>query len=136
MNPTYTAVATSSGRDARAVTADGQLDVQLALPKELGGTGDGLNPEQLLAAGWAACFSTVLDRIGQTQNLDAKDIAVTAEISLVPADQRFALAAVLRIELPDHLQGEPGQKLIEAAHNICPYSRATDGNIPVEIVVE
>ena len=136
MNPTYTAVATSSGRDARAVTADGQLDVQLALPKELGGTGDGLNPEQLLAAGWAACFSTVLDRIGQTQNLDAKDIAVTAEISLVPADQRFALAAVLRIELPDHLQGEPGQKLIEAAHNICPYSRATHGNIPVEIVVE
>jgi osmotically inducible protein OsmC len=136
MNPTYTAVATSSGRDARAVTADGQLDVQLALPKELGGTGDGVNPEQLLAAGWAACFSTVLDRIGQAQNLDAKDIAVTAEISLVPADQRFTLAAVLRIELPDHLQGEPGQKLIEAAHNICPYSRATHGNIPVEIIVE
>lgn len=136
MNPTYTAVATSSGRDARAVTADGQLDVQLALPKELGGTGDGINPEQLLAAGWAACFSTVLDRIGQAQNLDAKDIAVTAEISLVPADQRFTLAAVLRIELPDHLHGEPGQKLIEAAHNICPYSRATHGNIPVEIVVE
>ncbi|TDW86778.1 Ohr family peroxiredoxin [Kribbella sp. VKM Ac-2566] len=136
MNPTYTAVATSSGRDARAVTADGLLDVQLALPKELGGTGDGLNPEQLLAAGWAACFSTVLDRIGQTQNLDAKDVAVTAEISLVPVGQRFTLAAVLRIELPDHLQGEPGRKLIEAAHNICPYSRATDGNIPVEIVVE
>lgn len=136
MNPTYTAVATSSGRDARAVTADGKLDVQLALPKELGGTGDGLNPEQLLAAGWAACFSTVLDRIGQTQNLDAKDIAVTAEISLVPADQRFTLAAVLRIELPDHLQGDPGRKLIEAAHNICPYSRATQGNIAVELVIE
>ncbi|WP_238155032.1 Ohr family peroxiredoxin [Kribbella soli] len=136
MNPTYTAVATSSGRDARAVTADGQLDVQLALPKELGGTGDGLNPEQLLAAGWAACFSTVLDRIGQTQNLDAKDVAVTAEVSLVPTGQRFTLAAVLRIELPDHLHGEPGRQLIEAAHNICPYSRATHGNIPVEIVVE
>ncbi|WP_410792036.1 Ohr family peroxiredoxin [Kribbella sp. C-35] len=136
LNPTYTAAATSSGRDARAVTADGQLDVQLALPKELGGTGDGLNPEQLLAAGWAACFSTVLDRIGQAQNLDAKDVAVTAEISLVPTGQRFTLAAVLRIELPDHLQGEPGRKLIEAAHNICPYSRATHGNIPVELVVE
>ncbi|TCC26168.1 Ohr family peroxiredoxin [Kribbella sindirgiensis] len=136
MNPTYTAVATSSGRDARAVTADGQLDVQLALPKELGGTGDGLNPEQLLAAGWAACFSTVLDRIGQTQNLDAKDVAVTAEISLVPATGRFTLAAVLRIELPDHLQGEPGRKLIEAAHTVCPYSTATHGNIPVELIVE
>ena len=136
MNPTYTAVATSSGRDARAVTADGQLDVLLALPKELGGTGDGLNPEQLLAAGWAACFSTVLDRIGQTRNLDAKDIAVTAEISLVPTSGMFTLAAVLRIELPDHLQGEPGRQLIEAAHNICPYSHATHGNIPVELVVE
>ncbi|TCC25095.1 Ohr family peroxiredoxin [Kribbella speibonae] len=136
MNPTYTAVATSSGRDARAVTADGQLDVQLALPKELGGTGDGLNPEQLLAAGWAACFSTVLDRIGQAQNLDAKDVAVTAEVSLVPAAGRFTLAAVLRIELPDHLQGEPGRKLIEAAHTICPYSTATHGNIPVELIVE
>ncbi|WP_327634861.1 Ohr family peroxiredoxin [Kribbella sp. NBC_00482] len=136
MNPTYTAVATSSGRDARAVTTDGQLDVQLALPKELGGTGDGLNPEQLLAAGWAACFSTVLDRIGQAQNLDAKDVAVTAEISLVPTTGRFTLAAVLRIELPDHLRGEPGRQLIEAAHNICPYSHATHGNIPVEIVIE
>jgi Ohr subfamily peroxiredoxin len=136
MNPTYTAVATSSGRDARAVTADGQLDVQLALPKELGGTGDGLNPEQFLAAGWAACFSTVMDLLAQKQNLDAKDVAVTAEVSLVPADDGFNLAAVLRVELPDHLRGEAGEKLLEATHATCPYSRATRGNISVEIVTE
>ena len=136
LNPTYTAVATSSGRDARAVTADGQLDVQLALPKELGGTGDGLNPEQFLAAGWAACFSTVLDRIAQLQNLDAKDVAVTAEVSLVPAGGKFDLAAVLRVELPDHLRGDTGKKLLEATHATCPYSRATRGNISVEIVAE
>lgn len=136
MNPTYTAVATSSGREARAVTADGQLDIKLAFPKEMGGTGDGLNPEQLLAAGWAACFSTTLDRLAQLRNLDAKDVAVTAEVSLVPADGRFSLAAVLRVELPDHLRGEPGDKLLEAAHATCPYSRATQGNIPIEIVVE
>ncbi|WP_328999776.1 Ohr family peroxiredoxin [Kribbella sp. NBC_00709] len=136
MEPTYTAVATSSGREARAVTADGQLDVQLAFPKEMGGTGDGLNPEQLFAAGWAACFSTTLDRIAERRNLDAKDVAVTAEVSLVPADGRFTLAAVLRVELPDHLRGAAGQKLLEAANSICPYSRAVEGNISVEVVAE
>jgi Ohr subfamily peroxiredoxin len=136
MNPTYTAVATSSGRDARAVTADGKLDVQLAMPKELGGTGDGLNPEQFLAAGWAACFSTVLDRIAQSQNLDASDVAVTAEVSLVPAGAKFDLAAVLRVELPDHLRGDTGTKLLEATHATCPYSRATHGNISVEVIAE
>ena len=136
MNPTYTAVATSSGRDSRAVTADGQLDVQLAMPKEMGGTGDGLNPEQLLAAGWAACFSTVLGILAERQNLDAKDVAVTAEVSLVPAGGKFDLAAVLRVELPDHLHGEVGDKLLEATHATCPYSRATHGNISVQVVAE
>ncbi|MEV6271753.1 Ohr family peroxiredoxin [Kribbella sp. NPDC051936] len=136
MNPTYTAVATASGRDSRAVTADGQLDIQLAMPKEMGGTGDGLNPEQLFAAGWAACFSTVLDILAKRQNLDAKDVAVTAEVSLVPAGGRLDLAAVLRVELPDHLRGEVGDKLLEATHATCPYSRATHGNISVDVIAE
>jgi osmotically inducible protein OsmC len=135
MNPTYTAVATSSGRDSRAVTSDGRLDVQLALPKEMGGTGDGTNPEQLFAAGWAACFSTVMGLIAQRRGLDATDVAVTAEVSLVPDGQRFALAATLRVELPDHLRGSAGDKLLEATHRACPYSSATRGNVPVEIVV-
>ncbi|MEV0790019.1 Ohr family peroxiredoxin [Kribbella sp. NPDC050459] len=136
VNPTYTAVATASGRDSRAVTADGQLDIQLAMPKEMGGTGDGLNPEQLFAAGWAACFSTVLGILAKRQNLDAKDVAVTAEVSLVPAGGRLDLAAVLRVELPDHLRGEVGDKLLEATHATCPYSRATHGNISVDVIAE
>ncbi|MER7247269.1 Ohr family peroxiredoxin [Kribbella sp. NPDC000426] len=136
MKPTYTAVATSSGRESRAVTADGQLDIQLAFPKEMGGTGDGINPEQLFAAGWSACFSTVLGLIAKDWDLDAKDVAVTAEVSLVPADGKFDLAAVLRVELPDHLHGETGEKLLEATHATCPYSRAVQGNISVEIVTE
>ncbi|HEY9335384.1 MAG TPA: Ohr family peroxiredoxin [Kribbella sp.] len=136
VNATYTAVATASGRDSRAVTADGQLDIQLAMPKEMGGTGDGLNPEQLFAAGWAACFSTVLDILAKRQNLDAKDVAVTAEVSLVPAGGRLDLAAVLRVELPDHLRGEVGDKLLEATHATCPYSRATHGNISVDVIAE
>jgi lipoyl-dependent peroxiredoxin len=136
MNPTYTAIATSSGRDSRAVTSDGRLDVQLALPKEMGGTGDGTNPEQLFAAGWAACFSTVMGLIAQRRGLDAKDVAVTAEVSLVPDGQGFVLAATLRVELPDHLRGSAGEKLLEATHRACPYSSATRGNVPVEIVVD
>ncbi|HET6737633.1 MAG TPA: Ohr family peroxiredoxin [Kribbella sp.] len=136
MTPIYTAVATSTGRSARAVTADGKLDVQLAMPKELGGTGDGLNPEQLLAAGWAACFSTVLQILAEQQHLEAEDVAVTAEVSLVPAKGRFDLSAVLRVALPEHLRGEAGTKLLEATHNTCPYSRATAGNISVEVVQE
>jgi lipoyl-dependent peroxiredoxin len=136
MNPTYTAIATSSGRDSRAVSSDGRLDVQLALPKEMGGTGDGTNPEQLFAAGWAACFSTVMGLIAQRRGLDAKDVAVTAEVSLVPDGQGFALAATLRVELPDHLRGSAGEKLLEATHRACPYSSATRGNVPVEIVVD
>ncbi|MEU4194376.1 Ohr family peroxiredoxin [Kribbella sp. NPDC026611] len=136
MKPTYTAIATSSGRGTRAVTSDGRLDVQLASPPELGGTGDGLNPEQLFAAGWAACFSTTLDRLAELRGLDAKDVSVTAEVSLVPTVGRFTLAGVLRVALPDHLRGEPGEKLLEAAHNTCPYSRAVQGNIAVEIRAE
>lgn len=136
MNPTYTGIATSSGRDARAVTSDGRLDLQLAMPKEMGGTGDGTNPEQLFAAGWAACFATTMNLIAQSMDLDAKDAAVTAEVSLVPTGPGFTLAAVLRVELPDHLTGETGKKLLEATHRSCPYSSATRGNVPVEIVVE
>ena len=77
MDPIYTAVATSSGRDSRAVSSDGHIDVDLALPKELGGTGEGTNPEQSLAAGWAACFSTVIDLVAKSKGLDATDVAVT-----------------------------------------------------------
>ena len=136
INPTYTGVATSSGRDARAVSSDGRLDVQLALPTEMGGTGDGVNPEQLFAAGWAACFSTTMGLIAQSQGLDAQDVAVTAEVSLVPTGPGFTLAAVLRAELPYHLAGATGEKLLAATHRSCPYSLATQGNIPVEIIIE
>lgn len=135
MNPTYTGIATSSGRDARAVSSDGRLDVELAFPKEMGGTGDGTNPEQLLAAGWAACFATTMGFIARSMEVDAQDVAITAEVSLVPNGAGFSLAAVLRAEFPDHLRGDTGRKLLEATHRSCPYSQATRGNIPVEIVI-
>jgi osmotically inducible protein OsmC len=136
VKPIYTTAARSSGRDGRAVTSDGRLDLQLAMPKEMGGTGEGTNPEQLFAAGYAACFATSMKLVARRMGLDASDVAVTAEVSLVPKGQGYALAAVLHVELPEHLKGETGRNLMDATHQVCPYSNATRGNIPVEVIAE
>ncbi|NUW39016.1 organic hydroperoxide resistance protein [Nonomuraea rhodomycinica] len=137
MSVLYTAIATATGRDGRAVTSDGRLDVALAPPKEMGGTGTGTNPEQLFAAGYAACFASALGVVARRAKADVSEASVTAEVGIGPdGDGGFALSVVLRVELPDHLQGEEGRALVEAAHQVCPYSNATRGNIPVELVVE
>lgn len=137
MTVVYTAIATASGRDSHAVSSDGKLDLQLALPPELGGTGAGTNPEQLFAAGYAACFATVMRGVADQLGLDAADAATTAEVGLVrDGSGRFGLEATLRVELPDRLSRAEGEKLVEAAHRLCPYSRAVDGNISVKIVIE
>ncbi|MEV0828037.1 organic hydroperoxide resistance protein [Nonomuraea rubra] len=133
----YTAIATSSGRDARAVSSDGKLDVKLALQKELGGDGEGTNPEQLFAAGYAACFASALRLVAGSKQIDVSDAAVTAEIGLSPNGKGgFQLDATLRVELPDDIAPEVAQELVEATHQVCPYSNATRGNIPVKLVVE
>ncbi|UGQ15244.1 organic hydroperoxide resistance protein [Yinghuangia sp. ASG 101] len=133
----YTAIATSDGRDKRAVSSDGRLDVKLGMQKELGGDGIGTNPEQLFAAGYAACFASAMQLVAKRQNVDAADASVTAEVSLDANDEGgFTLGVTLRVELPDHLSGDAGRALLEATHRVCPYSNATRGNIPVELVVE
>ncbi|MFI5954060.1 organic hydroperoxide resistance protein [Cryptosporangium sp. NPDC051539] len=139
MSALYTAIATAdgNGRNGRTRTNDGQLDVQLAFPKELGGSGAGSNPEQLFAAGYAACFSSALGLIAGQKKLDVTDHSVTAEVGLNPTDNGgFGLSVTLRVELPEALQNDAGRELVEAAHQVCPYSNATRGNIPVELVVE
>jgi Ohr subfamily peroxiredoxin len=136
MSALYTAVATANGRDGRAVSSDGQLDLNLAFPPALGGDGKGTNPEQLFAAGYAACFASALGLVGRQAKVDTGEISVTAEVGLNKDETSFALSVVLRVELPDELQNETGRKLVEAAHGVCPYSKATRGNIPVELVVE
>ncbi|MFI7615861.1 Ohr family peroxiredoxin [Nonomuraea terrae] len=98
----------------------------------MGGSGIGTNPEQLFAAGWAACFSGALGLVARSQKVDVSDVSVTAEVSLAKGDDGFSLAATLRVEL----HGEVGRRLVEAAHATCPYSKATRGNIPVELVIE
>ncbi|MFG1704185.1 organic hydroperoxide resistance protein [Nonomuraea sp. M3C6] len=137
MSTLYTAIATATGREGRAVTNDGRLDVTLAPPKELGGTGAGTNPEQLFAAGYAACFASALTLVAKRMKADVSQASVTAEVGLGSnGDGGFALSVALRVELPDELQGESGRALVEAAHQVCPYSNATRGNIPVTLVVE
>ncbi|MCD0451873.1 organic hydroperoxide resistance protein [Actinocorallia sp. API 0066] len=137
MSVLYTAVATASGRDGRAVSNDGKLDVTLAPPVELGGDGAGTNPEQLFAAGYAACFTSAMKLVAGRQKLDVSDASITAEVGLKPnGTGGFGLEVVLRAELPDTVSEADGQKLLEAAHSVCPYSNATRGNIPVTLVRE
>ncbi|HLV73894.1 Ohr subfamily peroxiredoxin [Actinomadura hallensis] len=135
MDVHYTAVATASGRDGKAVTSDGRLDVTLAMPREMGGSGQGTNPEQLFAAGYAACFASAIGAVARGTGQDVRDVSVTAEVGIGgDVENGFGLTVVLRIELPDGL--ENGHDLVERAHKVCPYSNATRDNVPVELVIE
>ncbi|GGV14192.1 organic hydroperoxide resistance protein [Kitasatospora herbaricolor] len=136
MDALYTAVATANGREGRTVSSDGQVDLALAMPPALGGNGQGTNPEQLFAAGYAACFASALGLVARQARADVSEVSVTAEVSIGKDATGFGLAVVLRVELPDSLAGETGQLLVKQAHEVCPYSKATRGNIPVELVVE
>jgi Ohr subfamily peroxiredoxin len=137
MDALYTAVATAThGREGRAVSSDGRLDLRLALPPEMGGNGQGTNPEQLFAAGYAACFASALGLVGRQAEVDVGDAAVTGEVGIGKQGEGFALAVTLRIELPASVDEATGRKLVERAHQVCPYSHATRGNIPVELVIE
>ncbi|MFD5138974.1 organic hydroperoxide resistance protein [Streptomyces sp. NPDC058378] len=136
MDALYTAAATANGREGRAVSSDGQIDLALALPPALGGNGKGTNPEQLFAAGYAACFASAMSSVAREMKIDTKDVSVTAEVSIGKDDSGFGLAVVMRVELPEELEGETGRRLVEATHAYCPYSKATRGNIDVELVIE
>ncbi|CAM5649323.1 organic hydroperoxide resistance protein [Streptomyces sp. HUAS 31] len=137
MDALYTAVATAThGRDGRAVSNDGRIDLKLAPPVELGGNGEGTNPEQLFAAGYAACFGSALGLVGRQAKVDVTDAAVTAEVGIGKQGEGFGLKVTLRVELPDTLDEETGRKLVEQAHQVCPYSNATRGNIEVDLVIE
>ncbi|MEV0244370.1 MULTISPECIES: organic hydroperoxide resistance protein [Streptomyces] len=137
MDALYTAVATAThGREGRAVSSDGVLDLALGMPQALGGNGQGTNPEQLFAAGYAACFGSALGLVGRQAKVDVSDAAVTAEVSIGKQGEGFGLAVTLRVELPDSVDEATGRKLVEQAHQVCPYSNATRGNIEVDLVIE
>lgn len=132
---TYTAVATATGEGrsgGRTVTNDGILDLTLAIPKELGGNGGATNPEQLLAAGWSSCFIGATKRAAAARKIKLDDLAVIAEITLHHENDDFWLSAVLHLEVSG-VDQQTATELGNAAHQICPYSKATRGNIEVTI---
>jgi Ohr subfamily peroxiredoxin len=132
----YTAHATvTGGRAGHGVTSDGQLDVQLRPPTEMGGEGGGTNPEQLFAVGYAACFQSAMGGVARRQKVDIDGSVINASVDLGPAGSgAFGIAVTLDVELP-MLPQEEAQKLVEAAHEVCPYSNATRGNIDVTLTV-
>jgi Ohr subfamily peroxiredoxin len=129
----YTARATASGgRQGHVKTDDGKLDLQLTAPKETGGPGTGTNPEQLFASGYSACFQGALGLVAKKQGIDTSDSLVTAEVGFGPEGESFGIAVEMKVAIPG-LQLDKVQELADAAHQVCPYSKATRGNIPVTI---
>jgi Ohr subfamily peroxiredoxin len=132
----YTAEATAwGGREGRASTSDGILDVPLAVPKELGGHGGATNPEQLFAAGFAACFHSALKVVGRREKVDVSESAVTARVGLgMNSEGGFNIEVELEAELPD-TERSVAEDLVAKAHRVCPYSNATRGNVDVTLTV-
>ncbi|TDB76107.1 organic hydroperoxide resistance protein [Micromonospora sp. KC723] len=132
---TASARATGDGRNGHVRTSDGTLDLDLAIPKEMGGAGDAANPEQLFAAGYAACFHSALRTVARKARADVSGSVVEAEVGIGPnGSGGFGLTVALVVDLPA-LERAAAEQLVEAAHQVCPYSNATRGNIDVALTV-
>jgi lipoyl-dependent peroxiredoxin len=130
----YTAEATVTGgrAEGHGRTSDGLLEVDLRLPKEMGGEGGGTNPEQLFAVGFASCFESAIGVIGRREKAEVGDVSIDSKVSLLPTEDRgFKLAAELDVSLPEVEDLEQAKRIVAGAHKVCPYSNATRGNIDV-----
>ncbi len=132
----YTARATANGgRAGRIESSDGHLKLDLSVPREMGGPGGtGTNPEQLFAAGYAACFQGALGVVARRNKVDTTQSEVTAQVGLQKSGLSFALDVELRVSIPG-VERELAEKLVHEAHQVCPYSVATRGNVDVRLVV-
>jgi Ohr subfamily peroxiredoxin len=123
------------GREGRVTSSDGKLDLQLSFPKEMGGgTGDGTNPEQLFAVGYAACFHSALKSVAAKEHVDVSQSAITVKVGIGRDDTDGGFG--LRVEIVGELPGVPAdeaQALMAKAHTVCPYSKATHGNIEADL---
>jgi osmotically inducible protein OsmC len=128
-----TTATTKGGRDGRAIVEGGKLALAMALPKDLGGSGEGHNPEQLFALGWSSCFGQAILVLAKKHGLDGQAARVTCDVTL-NTDGGFSLAAALTVSLPG---ADPAalKALVDEAHTICPYSKATHGNVPVTLSI-
>ncbi len=135
-NPIYTAQATvTGGRTAgHGRTTDGELEVDLRVPKDLGGEGGGTNPEQLFAVGYAACFEGALAAVARRERAEVGDATIDSRVQLLPGPNRsFALAVEMDVTLPQVEDPAEAVRIVAAAHAVCPYSNATRGNIEVAL---
>ncbi|ANF82451.1 organic hydroperoxide resistance protein [Acinetobacter sp. NCu2D-2] len=132
----YTAHAKATGgRDGRATSSDGSFDIQLAVPKEMGGSGGGANPEQLFAAGYSACFLGAMKFVASRDKISlSKDAYIEGDVGIGPIPNGFGIEVTLNIHL-EGMDAAEAQKLVDAAHIVCPYSNATRGNIDVTLNV-
>ncbi len=137
MDVLYTAeaLATGAGRNGHTRTTDGRIDLDLAVPKEMGGSGEGANPELLFAAGYAACFHSALQAVARGTKADLGDSSVGAQVGIGPNGAGgFGLQVTLEVTIPT-LPHDEAVALVEKAHQVCPYSNATRGNIEVTLLV-
>ena len=134
----YTAEATVTGgrMQGHGRTSDGALEVDIRVPKELGGEEPGTNPEQLFAIGFASCFENALQTVARRKKVDVGDTSIDSKVMLLPNEERgFGLAVQMDVTLPSIDDPEAAKDLIATAHKVCPYSNATRGNIPVDFTV-
>jgi Ohr subfamily peroxiredoxin len=133
---TASATATGSGRTGRATTSDGTLGLDLVVPPEMGGDGaPGTNPEQLFALGYSACFLSALTLVAAKRKVEIGAATVSADVSLNTEGRGFVLGVELRVAVPG-AESEVAEKLVETAHQVCPYSNALRGNVDVVLSVE
>lgn len=129
----YTARAhVTGGRSGRAVSEDGVLDLSLTAPKETGGPGTGTNPEQLFAVGYGACFQSALGTVAEKEGIDASESTLEIAVGFGPEGDSFAITVEITARIPG-VDEATAQQLVDKAHEVCPYSKATRGNVPVTV---
>jgi osmotically inducible protein OsmC len=133
----YTAEASvTGGRAGHATSSDGILSLDLRVPEAMGGPGGGTNPEQLFAVGYAACFQSALAGVGRRRSIDTSASLITARVSIgTIGNGRYGLAVELEVSIPG-IEPRVARELVEEAHQVCPYSNATRGNIEVKLSVD
>jgi osmotically inducible protein OsmC len=137
METLYTAIAHASGggRDGHVLSEDNRIDLDTRVPKEMGGTGEGTNPEQLFAAGYSACFLSAIHGSGRARKVETKDAQVSASVSIGKISEvGFGLAVELDVYLPN-TPADRRKEIVDLAHQMCPYSNATRGNIEVTLTI-
>ena len=134
---TATALVTGGREKGHGRTADGELEVDLRMPKEMGGSGGGTNPEELFAVGYAACFESALGGVARHRKVDVGEVTINSSVGMLPTgDGGFKLTVALDVATLSGVDEKVAAELVHGAHEVCPYSNATRGNIDVQLLLD